>query len=62
MIAHFSIPSRTPRETAEFFATVIDGVVFDFPPVPGAAIAVANDRSGLAVEVYPEDMAHHPGV
>jgi len=62
MIAHFSIPSRTPRETALFFAAVIDGVVFDFPPVPGASIAVARDRSGLAVEVYPDDMAHHPGV
>ncbi len=61
MIAHFSIPSRTPRETAFFFASVIDGTVFDFPVVPGASIAVANDNSGLAVEVYPFDMAHHPG-
>jgi hypothetical protein len=61
LIAHFSIPSRSPRETALFFAAVIDGLVFDFPPVPGASIAVARDRSGLAVEVYPEDMAHHPG-
>lgn len=61
MIAHFSIPSKTPRETALFFAAVIDGVVFDFPIVAGASIAVANDGSGLAVEVYPEEMAHHPG-
>ena len=61
MIAHFSIPSRTPRETALFFASVINGTVFDFPVVPGASIAVANDNSGLAVEVYPFDMAHHPG-
>lgn len=61
MIAHFSIPSRTPRETALFFASVIDGTCFDFPVVPGASIAVANDNSGLAVEVYPIDMAHHPG-
>lgn len=61
MIAHFSIPSRTPREAAMFFAAVIDGTVFDFPVVPGASIAVANDNSGLAVEVYPADFAHHPG-
>lgn len=61
MIAHVSIPSRTPRETALFFAAVVDGLVFDFPPVPGASIAVARDGSGLAVEVYPEAMAHHPG-
>ena len=61
MIAHFSIPSKTPRETALFFAAVIDGVVFDFPPVAGASIAVAGDRSGMAVEVYPDEMAHHPG-
>ena len=62
MIAHFSIPSRTPKETALFFASVIDGLVYDFGPVvPGAAIAVAKDGSGVAVEVYPIDVAHHPG-
>lgn len=61
MIAHISVPSRTPRETALFFAAVIDGLVFDFPVVPGASIAVARDGSGLAVEVYPKRMAHHPG-
>jgi len=62
MIAHFSIPSRTPKETAMFFASVIDGLVYDFGPVvPGAAIAVAKDGSGVAVEVYPIDVAHHPG-
>jgi len=62
MIAHFSIPSRTPKDTALFFASVIDGLVYDFGPVVlGAAIAVAKDGSGVAVEVYPIDVAHHPG-
>lgn len=61
MIAHFSIPSKNPKTTALFFAAVIDGLVFEFPVVAGAWIAVANDQSGMAVEVYPLDMAHHPG-
>lgn len=56
-----SIPSDDPRRTAHFFAALIDGDVFDFPPVVGAAIAVARDGSGVAVEVYPVGMAHHPG-
>jgi hypothetical protein len=61
MIAHLSIPSRNPRDTALFFAALIDGVVFDFPVVPGASVAVARDGSGCAVEVYPPGMKHHPG-
>jgi hypothetical protein len=62
MIAHLSVPSATPRETALFFAAVIDGLAFDFPVVPGASIAVARDGSGTAIEVYPPAMKHHPGV
>ena len=46
---------------ALFFAAVIDGLVFDFPVVAGASIAVARDGSGTAVEVYPPGMQHHPG-
>jgi hypothetical protein len=61
MIAHVSIPSKNPKETALFFAAIIDGIVFDFPVVAGASIAVAKDQSGLAIEVYPINMAHHPG-
>ncbi|MCA8899346.1 MAG: hypothetical protein H6847_03500 [Hyphomonas sp.] len=62
MIAHVSIPARDPRRTALLLASLIDGEAFNFPVVPGAWIAVARDGSGLAVEVYPETMAHHPGV
>jgi hypothetical protein len=62
MIAHVSIPARNPRETALLLAALIDGEAFGFPVVPGAWIAVARNGSGLAVEVYPDAMAHHPGV
>lgn len=62
MIAHLSISSDNPKETALFFAAIIDGMVFDFPVVDGAFIAVARDGSGTAVEVYPSGMAHHPGI
>jgi hypothetical protein len=61
MIAHISVPARDPRRTALFLAMLIDGEVFSFPVVPGAFIAVARDGSGLAIEVYPHTMAHHPG-
>jgi hypothetical protein len=61
MIAHVSIPARDPRRTALVLARLIDGEAFDFPVVPGASIAVARDGSGLAIEVYPDGMAHHPG-
>jgi hypothetical protein len=61
MIAHVSIASADPRSTTLLLAALIDGTAFPFPVVPGAWIAVANDESGLAVEVYPDGMAHHPG-
>jgi len=61
MIAHVSIPARHPRDTALLLATLIDGEVFAFPVVPDAYIAVARDGSGLAIEVYPDGAAHHPG-
>lgn len=62
MIAHVSVPSTNPRNTALVLAALIDGDAFEFPVVPGAFIAVARDGSGTAVEVYPDKMAHHPGV
>jgi hypothetical protein len=61
MIAHISVPARDPRRTALFLAALIDGEVFGFPVVPGAMIAVARDGSGLAIEIYPDTLAHHPG-
>ena len=61
MIAHFSVTSRDPRATALAIGQLIDADVFPFPVVPGSFVAVARDGSGLAVEVMPERMAHHPG-
>lgn len=61
MIAHVSIPSAHPRETALLLAEIISGQAFSFPVVPGAWIAVAADGSGTAIEVYPDGMAHHAG-
>lgn len=61
MIAHVSIPAADPRATALVLGALMDGHVFEFPVVPGAWIAVANDGSGTAIEVLPADMAHHPG-
>lgn len=61
MLAHISFPAKNPHDTAKFFAAIIDGKAFDFPVVQGAAIAVGNDGSGTAIEVYPQEMMHHPG-
>lgn len=61
MIAHVSIPARTPKTTALHLAALIDGEAFPFPVVPEAWIAVARDGSGTAIEVYPDRLAHHPG-
>jgi hypothetical protein len=61
MIAHVSVPSTDPKATSLLLASIMDGEAFPFPVVPGAWIAVARDGSGLAVEVYPDGMAHHPG-
>jgi len=61
MIAHVSVPARNPKNTALLLSALIDGQAFPFPVVEGAWIAVAEDGSGLAIEVYPQAMAHHPG-
>jgi hypothetical protein len=61
MLAHISFPAKNSHDTAKFFAAIIDGQAFDFPVVEGAAIAVAKDGSGTAIEVYPQPMMHHPG-
>lgn len=61
MILHCSLPARDPERVAAVFATLIDGIAMPFPVVPGAWVAIANDGSGLGVEVLPDASAHHPG-
>lgn len=61
MIAHFSIPARDPRRTAELFGRLIDGAVMPFPVVEGAWVAIARDGSGVGVEVVPAATSHHMG-
>lgn len=61
MIAHVSIPAINPQQVALLLGKIISGSTFHFPVVEGAYIVVANDNSGLAIEVYPAGMSHHPG-
>lgn len=61
MIAHVSIPAKQPEVVAKALGKILDGSVFAFPVVPGAFIVVANDNSGMAIEIYPVGMTHHPG-
>ncbi len=61
MIAHFSLPARDTRATAELFGKIIDGEVMPFPVVPGSWVAIARDGSGVGVEVVPAATAHHKG-
>lgn len=55
MIAHFSLPARDTRATAELFGKIIDGEVMPFPVVPGSWVAIARDGSGVGVEVLPPE-------
>ncbi len=61
MIAHVSIPAKNPKEVALLLGALTSSRVFHFPVVEGAYIVVAEDNSGMAVEVYPAGMTHHPG-
>ena len=55
MIHHLSIPASDPQRVAGVLAELFGGVCIPFPPIPGAFIALAQDRHGTAVEVYPAD-------
>ena len=57
MIAHFSMPARNPKATADYFARIIDGVAVPFPVVEGGWIVIAKDGTGTAIEVVPETAA-----
>jgi hypothetical protein len=57
MLFHMSIAARDPRHVASFIAELWDGSVSPFPPVSDNGwIALAGDKRGTAIEVYPEDI------
>ena len=53
MIHHLSVSAADPKGAAEFFAEVMQGVVVDFPPNPGAYMVFKADGMGTALEIYP---------
>ena len=61
MLFHASISAYDPAGVAGVLAEMMRGDSFRFPPVPGAYIAVAGDRYGTAIEVYPAGRALVPG-
>jgi hypothetical protein len=61
MIHHFSITARNPAHVAAVMAEVLGGHSFPFSVFPGSHIAIADDPSGTAVEVYPLGTELVPG-
>lgn len=55
MIHHLSIAAADPQRVAGVFAELFGGPCIPFPPNPGAFMAIAGDRHGTAIEVYPAD-------
>lgn len=51
MINHISVAVNDPKHVAGILAEIWDGVVYPFPPSPGAYLVLANDGRGTAVEV-----------
>jgi hypothetical protein len=61
MLFHASISAYDPARVAAALADMMRGESFPFPPVPGSYIAIAGDRHGTAIEVYPAGQALVPG-
>ena len=61
MLFHASISAYDPARVAAALAEMMRGESFPFPPVPGSYIAIAGDRHGTAIEVYPTGKALVPG-
>ncbi len=61
MLFHASISADDPALVAAVLAEMMRGEAFPFPPVPGSHIAMAGDRYGTGIEVYPAGMALVPG-
>jgi hypothetical protein len=61
MINHISIAVDEPQRVANVLAEIWDGVVYPFPPSPGAYVVLANDGRGTTVEVTTAGTAIVPG-
>lgn len=61
MINHISIAVNEPERVANFLAELWGGIVYPFPPVPGAFFVLANDGKGTAVEITPAGTILVPG-
>jgi len=61
MLFHASISAYDPARVAAVLAEMMGGEAMPFPPVPGSHIALAGDRYGTAIEVYPAGQALVPG-
>jgi len=61
MINHISIAAQEPERVAKFLAEIWDGLVFPFPPAPGAFLVIANDGKGTGVEVIQAGTVLVPG-
>jgi len=61
MIHHISIPAADPRHVADVLAELLGGRAYPFPgAITDSFIAVAGDRHGTMIEVYPADMTLAP--
>ncbi len=61
MLFHASISAYDPARVAAALAEMMRGEAMAFPPLPGSHIAMAGDRYGTAIEVYPAGQALVPG-
>ena len=61
MLFHASISAYDPARVAAVLAEMMRGEAFPFPPLPGSHIAMAGDRYGTGIEVYPAGQALVPG-
>jgi hypothetical protein len=61
MINHISIAVDDPKRVANVLAEIWDGVVYPFPPSPGAYVVLANDGRGTTVEVTTAGTTLVPG-
>lgn len=61
MIHHISLAAENPRHAASVIAELWGGKAYPFPLHPGSYIAIAGDKHGTAIEVYPLGTELIPG-